>query len=64
MVISEMHYTVYFWILMKNNLTLFSGKSEQVSIYDPCVYLKVSGSYLGIVLVYTLSNLTLLTDNA
>ena len=30
-----------------NNLTLFSEKSEHVSIFDPCETLKVNGGHLG-----------------
>ena len=30
-----------------NNLTLFSEKSEHVSIFDPCGTLKVNGGHLG-----------------
>ena len=30
-----------------SNLTLFSEKSEHVSIFDPCGTLKVNGGHLG-----------------
>ena len=41
--------TIHFWNPhdKTNNLTLFSEKSEHVSIFDPCGTFKVNGGHLG-----------------
>ena len=74
-----MHLTTHFWNPYDKtiNLTLFSDKSEHITISDQCETLKVNGGHLDnaticgisekmllMLCLHSLPNLTLLTDTA
>ena len=46
---SDIGQTIHFWnpYDKANNLTLLSEKLKHVSIFDPCITLKVIGGHLG-----------------